>query len=113
MATRDEFKSLEYFSPDEFERPESMSYLLLCLLDSARAIAGIPFVVTSSVRGGSAEHSVGQAVDIRCHYSEDRYRILKAAFAAGFRRIGVYDRHVHLGVAETLDQDVLWTGESR
>lgn len=113
MATPQEFATLEYFKPDEFENPESMSYQLLVMLDAVRAISGTPLVITSSVRGGSAEHSVGQAVDVRCHLSHDRFKIVKAALAAGFRRIGVYDRHVHLGIARELGQDVMWTGKSR
>lgn len=112
MATSAEFKKLRYFKPSEFEHPESMSCELLVKLDLARGLAGVPFVITSDVRAGSPEHLAGEAVDIRCHLSEYRYRIVQAVLAAGFLRVGVYDGHVHVGVSKERPQFVLWTGVS-
>ena len=40
-------------------------------------------------------------------------KIISGALLAGFRRIGVYDRHVHLDVDEKLPQDVMWWGVSK
>lgn len=113
MATSEQFDSLRYFSAREFQRPESMSYELLWLLDQARELACVPFVITSDVRPGSPEHVLGCAVDIRCHDSSTRFRILKAVMRVGFRRVGVYDRHIHVGVASDLVQDVVWMGVSK
>ncbi len=103
---------LEYFEPSEFDRPELMSRTLLLKLDRARKAAGVPFRVSSSYRTDSKSHSGGGAVDIECAGSLLRYRIVKAALDVGFLRVGIYDRHVHLDVAD-LDQEVLWIGTSR
>lgn len=95
---------------------------LVALLDSARGLAKVPFIITSGKRDplanktsggvGDSSHLRGLAVDIACEGSRDRLRIVAAAITAGFRRIGVYNRHVHLDCDEGLPQDVLWTGVS-
>jgi hypothetical protein len=83
-------------------------------LDEARTKAMVPFVITSAFRlGDPRAHGRGKAVDIRCHTSYNRMRIISGALLAGFRRIGVYDRHVHLDVDESLPQDVMWHGVSK
>lgn len=108
-----------YFSHDE---TQGLDPRLLALLDHARGLAKIPFVITSGARtpeqnsaAGGVQHSAherGLAVDIACTGSHARMRIVAAAIKAGFRRIGAYDRHVHLDCDETLPQEVLWVGES-
>jgi len=103
-----------YFSDDEVEglQPE-----LVEKLDRARGLAHVPFIITEGLaKGGShvedSAHQRGRAVDVRCSGSRDRMRIVSAALIVGFRRIGVYDKHVHLDVDDSLPQDVMWTGKS-
>ena len=91
---------------------------LVRLLDEARAAAGIPFVITSGLRtqerngevGGAdaSAHVTGHAVDIRCATGRHRFLILRALLEVGFRRIGVYDRHIHADTQQNLPQDVIW-----
>lgn len=112
-----------YFREEEFDHPEKMSHELLARLDYARVQAGVPFVITSDYREDPdpddeemSSHALGKAVDIRCNDSRTRTRILRAAYASGFRRVGIYDRHIHLDVATESDGfpvDVTWVGKSR
>lgn len=69
------------------------------LLDKARDIAGIPFVINSGFRtpshnktvGGvpNSAHLTGLAVDIRARNGEEMYLIVKAAIDVGIKRIGI------------------------
>lgn len=112
-----------HFSPDEFDHPERMDRELLARLDYARTQAGIPFVVTSDFRPDENDeldsaHEIGKAVDIRAHDGRTRWRVVKAAINAGIKRIGVYDKHVHLDNATPADdprfvEEVIWVGVSR
>jgi zinc D-Ala-D-Ala carboxypeptidase len=98
-------------------RPE-----LVRRLDEARELAGVPFRITSGYRSpsanaavggvGNSAHGRGLAVDIACAGSRDRFHIVRGLFAAGFRRIGVYDRHVHADLDDSLPNPVCWTGDS-
>ena len=70
---------------------------LLELLNKAREIAGIPFIINSGTRcerhnhdiGGSmlSSHIDGYAADIKCENSSHRFIMIKALLAAGFCRI--------------------------
>lgn len=84
-------------------------------LIEARRLAMTPFVLTETVaKGGShvanTAHARGLAVDIRAHDSVTRFKIVKALLDAGFTRIGVYSKHLHADVDESLPQGVLWFG---
>lgn len=100
---------------------------LVAMLDRARHIAGIPFIITSGFRtaesnfvaGGkdNSAHLRGLAVDIRCDDSRSASLIKRALYEVGFRRVGNYfmvigDQAVwagiHVDIDETLDQDVEW-----
>ena len=95
---------------------------LVSMLDRARGLAKIPFVITSGVRdpdhndlvGGveDSAHIHGLAVDIACTTSRNRFRMVSAAYLAGFRRIGCYPRHLHLDVDRGKPLDVLWVPKS-
>lgn len=104
---------ITHFSPDEFVAPEKMSFFLLCRLDAARSIAGIPFIINSSYREDSPSHKNGVAVNVAASMSTTRYLVVQGAIMADFQRIGVYDLHVHLDVSRDLDQRVIWNGRSR
>ncbi len=93
---------------------------LLARLNLAREFLGAPIIVTSGVRcavhnaavGGvqDSEHTEGDGADLACAGSAARYALVEALRKAGFRRLGLYPRHVHVGVSVTLPQDVLWVG---
>lgn len=90
---------------------EQVDETLLDMLDAARDIAGIPFVINSAYRSvsyerkhgrsGSSAHCLGLAVDIRCVDSLSRYRIIHALLAVGFKRIGIYSRFIHVDIADS------------
>lgn len=117
-------RKIKHFSPSEFtcngvECYDLMSDDLLIKLDLARTIADIPFHINSSYRdketnervGGktNSAHTRGTAVDISCANSSNRYKIIEAAMAAGFTRIGVAKTFVHIDCDEDLPNCVIWT----
>jgi len=87
-------------------------------LDTAREIAGIPFIITSgkrsaeeSIRAGGFNtdaHVAGFAVDLRCRDSRSRFLIIKALIASGFNRIGDEIDHIHADIDPTKDVNVIW-----
>lgn len=91
---------------DQDERPVT-SIAMVAVLQRIREKFG-PVKVTSGVRcarhnaaiGGAAgsRHldSIADAVDIACHSSVDRYRLVALAITCGVRRIKVYPQHIHM-----------------
>lgn len=90
------------------------------MLDRAREYAGIPFVLTSTLRtkdennmvGGTrnSTHLRGLAVDIRALDSRSKYKILTGLIAVGFNRLGIYDTHIHADIDQLFDKEVVWLG---
>lgn len=116
--------TLRWFKPSEFRGAfEKMDRGLLEALDETREIAGRPIVVTNAFREGEkSAHALGKAVDISDNArgavvgSRWRFLVVASALEAGFTRIGIYDRHIHLDIAverEGYPEHVIWTGESR
>lgn len=107
--TRDEFG----YAPDVEPDPT-----LVQMLNDARAMAGVPFVITSGIRtedhnaevGGSetSSHLTGHAVDISVETSNWRFLIVDALRECGARRIGIADDFIHVDTDEGKPQDVLW-----
>jgi len=107
----------KYFSPKEIIglKPE-----LVRMLDKARGLAGIPFVINSGYRtkdhnssiDGAAQdssHLRGLGVDIRCRNSTERHKIVKACLDVGFTRWSDrYPSHVHVDCDTSLPQNVAW-----
>lgn len=123
---------MDYFSDREFECPccgrSDIHVEFRSLLNKARHEAGIPFVISSG--GGfrcedyntalylpdppkNSAHLRGRAADISVKGSSDRFQIVRALLLVGFRRVGVYNKHIHADLDSTLDQQVLWTGRSK
>ena len=113
---------IRYFRRHEFGQGEpdvEPDPDLVRMLDEARAVAGIPFVITSGLRtrarnskvGGApnSAHLTGHAADIRCPTSRHRMLMIEAMLEVGFRRIGVrYPAHIHVDTRQDLPQDVIW-----
>lgn len=100
---------------------------LIAMLDKARHVAGVPFVLTSTVRTCAAnqvalgaEHSThmkGLAVDIGLGHlapgaEQDgaRFNILDGLYTVGFKRLGLYQAHIHCDIGKAPDyaQQVAW-----
>ena len=113
---------IKHFSIDEFKckccGKALMDRHFLYSLDTARSLAGIPFIIVSGYRCpqhnksvGGARHSAhmdGYAVDIKVKNSVERFTILSALLRAGFKRIGIYKSWIHADMHPTLPQDVMW-----
>lgn len=112
--------NLRFFTPEEFPGGvEHLSPRLLTLLDNIRFHARVPIYVTSAFRDGDdGAHGRGLAVDISDNLhgadvgSRWRHSVLRALYAYGVRRVGVYDRHIHFDIAPDLPLDVTWAGKS-
>ena len=124
--------SLKYFRYEEFDSPDlpnsgaaNMDNNFLSMLDNARGIAGIPFKISSgfrtdnynqslSARGYSASpnssHLKGEAADIVCKSSKDRWTIITALQEAGFKRIGIASSFIHVDSSDLWkNSPVIWT----
>ena len=96
----------------------NMSKEFLFVLDEAREIAGIPFVINSayrspehplSIKNPSSSHIKGLAVDIKATDSKTRFKIVKALVTVGFTRIGIADTFIHVDLDLDKTQNVIWT----
>ncbi|EAR14661.1 D-Ala-D-Ala carboxypeptidase family metallohydrolase [Robiginitalea biformata] len=115
---------MKYFSTFEFDSPDSpgsgmkMDLGFLKMLDKAREVADIPFVITSGYRtpqyndrvGGvdGSAHTRGFAADIACRDSVSRYNIIKSLQVAGFTRIGIASTFIHVDNDPDKPQEVIW-----
>ena len=85
-----------------------LNFGLIHMLQKARNIAGIPFVITSGYRchahnkavGSRADsaHPKGLAVDIKYSGYKERFIIVAALIEAGFTRIKIYQNHIHADI---------------
>jgi len=97
--------------------PGDVSALLIEKLEAMRPLIG-PMKVNSGCRcpkhnaeiGGSglSAHTSGDAADVACPDSRRAFQLVKYAYLAGFRRIGIERGCIHLDVSETLPQEVLF-----
>lgn len=112
----------KYFKPTEKTGSHGtiadLDKKLVTMLDLARGIAGIPFVINSGYRtpehnkaiGGVADsaHIKRLAVDIRCRNSNERFIITSALLQAGFKRIGLGSTFIHCDIDTTKPQNVIF-----
>ena len=97
-------------------------------LQKARDHYGKPIKISSGGRSRKRNISIGGAktsahiikedgyfwgCDIKCTNSKDRYKLEASLKKAGFNRIGLYDKHVHVDCAPWLPPEVLWPGKSK
>lgn len=97
---------LLHFNINEFDCPSlpnsgiNMDDTFLRMLDEARGIAGVPFVITSGYRTKehndslpnsvpNSSHIKGCAADIATPNGLHRSKILRALYAVGFVRVGI------------------------
>lgn len=104
-------RKYQFFSLSEFDSPDAkgsgvnMQDSTMQMLDKARELAGIPFVINSGFRteshnkavGGveNSTHLRGYGADIRCRERANFERVVMGLIAAGFKRIGVHHSYVH------------------
>lgn len=96
---------------------------LVYKLDRAREFFGSPIVITSGYRDPSrndsaggvkdSAHTTGKAVDVRAPADQQmREKLCWSLGAAGFRRIGIYDRHFHVDIDNDKPTPSVWFGVS-
>lgn len=112
------FNSREFDSPDLEYSGLSISPSLVSMLDMARGIAQVPFIINSGVRtishnkaiGGvdDSSHLKGLAVDIKIINSSSRFRIIRSLLVVGFRRVGIASNYIHCDIDYDKPLDVIW-----
>lgn len=95
---------------------DSMDDKFMARLQTARDLAGVPFIINSAYRtvqyelskkrSGKSMHCLGRAVDIKCVDSGTRYRIINALISAGFNGIGIDNTFIHV---DDRDLPLIWT----
>lgn len=91
------------------------------LLDRARSISGVPYLINSGFRtsqknaliGGvkDSSHVKGLAVDLKAKDSYARHQILKGLFSVGFVRFVIYPNHIHVDNDISKPQNVFALGD--
>lgn len=105
-----------YFKDDELK---GLDLELCAMLDRARGLAGIPFIITCGLRTQEqndslpesvkdSAHLTGNAVDLACAESTIRFAMLRGLILAGFTRIGIYSAHIHADNSPKLPPNVCW-----
>ena len=99
-----------------------LNHTLVDMLDRARDLTTVPMIITSGYRspteneavGGvrDSAHESGLAVDLKNIDGNACFQIVKALLGVGFKRIGVYNYHIHTDIDESKPQSVIWTGVS-
>ena len=113
------FELNEFDSPDEQGSGKYMDEGFLSMLDDARGIAGIPFIINSGFRSKShnayvggkeqSSHLFGYAVDLHCTGSRERSIIISSLQKAGFNRFGIGNTFIHCDSDPDKISNVIWT----
>lgn len=114
----------KYFSNTDFSSAtptcqlEDMDEDFMHRLDTARGLAGIPFIVSSAYRtveyekskgrDGTSAHTKGLAVDLKADHSRERFLIIRSLLKAGFQRIGSGEDFIHVDFDQAKDRNVMW-----
>ena len=95
---------------------------LPAMLDMARGIAGVPFIITFSTGGvhcGNSAHYKGLAVDLGLGHLDEgfvrdtvRGEMLRGLYAAGFKRVEIAPAHLHVDIGQPPDypSPTTWIG---
>lgn len=118
MITSKHFKEAEFNNCSPACSLQNMQQETIVKLDSAREIAGIPFVLNSAYRSpewdkskgrsGTGAHTLSRAVDIRCNTERNRFIVVDALIKAGFTRVGIAKTYIHADDSPTHTQQVIW-----
>ncbi len=121
------WENIRYFRPREFASPDAFgsginidpSIVIIC--DVTRNIVKVPLIILSGIRTAkynrkikgskNSAHLRGYAVDIRALSPRLKFNIVNTALFLKVRRIGVYEKHVHLDTDPNLMQDIIWYGK--
>lgn len=111
------------FADDEFRCPDGcqgalMDKNFIARLQRARATSQFPYNITSGFRcvehnravGGveDSAHLTGHAADIKAESSVIRWHIVTALVDAGFRRIGIGKKSIHVDDAPHKETHLIW-----
>ncbi len=115
---------MRYFNINEFDSSDlkgsgvNMDSTFLSMLDEARHIANIPFIINSGYRTEKhnikikgvpdSSHLRGLACDIKCIDSRSRFVIENALKQVGFNRIGIAKTFIHCDIDAEKTKDVTW-----
>lgn len=118
--------SFKYFAEHEFFCQcgcglglKDMDQNFVHKLNDARAIAMVPFRITSSIRcqkhnakvskiGSKSSHLKGCAVDLEAESSRRRMQIVAALICVNFSRIGIGTDFIHVDFDIQKTQQVMW-----
>lgn len=99
------FKLSEFDSPDQPGSGSKMQESTLEMIDNARDLADVPFIINSGYRteahnilvkgSPTSSHLTGYAADIAVN-QWNRDRIMGGLISAGFRRMGIARTFVHV-----------------
>ena len=119
---------MKYFSDNEFKCKCSADDGAGCgmditselknLLDRARSIAGVPFIINSGARcknhnraigsKDTSSHTKGLAVDIKASGSRERALIMNALCSLGINRFGLDSTFIHTDIDTAKEANVTW-----
>ena len=115
---------MRYFQIEEFDSRDvkgsgsNMDTTFLSMIDEARAIANIPFKITSGYRtekhnnkiGGvkDSSHLKGLAADVYCADDKSRDIMLYALRKVGFNRIGIAKTFIHCDCDTSKNKKRTW-----
>lgn len=112
------FNSREFDSPDIPGSGLKINIELVEQLQVMRDIYKKPIIIKSGVRTISynkkvkgkfnSAHLVGNAVDISCTTSSQRYSLIGLALIVGFTRIGIGSSFIHLDISKSKPKEVIW-----
>lgn len=105
----------KYFKESEIK---GLDKRLVCMLDNAREIAQIPFLITSGLRtaeenkkvngANDSAHLKGLAVDLLCITGQQRFKIVKSLLETGFKRIEICRLHIHTDIDDLKTQETIF-----
>lgn len=97
---------------------DDINKTLVDILQRVREAYGKPIKITSGVRCKSynetikgtnnSSHTRGNAVDIYCDDSHDRYKLVCLFLREGIDRLGLYENYIHVDLDENLYTGVIW-----
>lgn len=128
-----EWEQVRFFKPWEFKESQKLRPQMAYALDKLRESFGRPLIVTSSYRDPRGNVTVGGAnrsahllapdgfysgIDLTTGTAKGRqnrkipgsemWTLYQIAHELGFRRIGIYPRHLHLDMELDLGAPALW-----